>query len=206
MITLAEYLADPCGLLSIPYWKARQLPVPAQMLILHDREFDPQLLLEYDDVVYFRLLHDFRRIPPASSHGLRIAVAEEKDFETVAQIINASYPDIRITTEKIKAMTGTGVYTPHLWLMATDESTGQPLGCAIADFDPEAGELVIEWVQVLPEHRRRGIAAALVVELLNRRPPNAGFATVSGKEPSALALYRLCGFRGFDFWHVMTKK
>lgn len=204
-ISFSEYLADPCGALSIPYWKAKNIQIPDHMRIVHDREFDPRLLAEFEDTVYFRLKHDLQRIPP-QPEGIRMVTAQRADCDKIASMINESYEDIRTTAADITALTRTPVYAPALWIIAEDDPSGETLGCAMADFDPEAGELILEWVQVLPRFRRRGVGAAMVGELLRRASEQAKFATVSGKEPAALALYRRCGFTGFDFWHVMTKK
>ena len=38
MLLLQEYVNDPCGTLSIPYWKSKELAVPQNMKIIHDRD------------------------------------------------------------------------------------------------------------------------------------------------------------------------
>ena len=48
-ITKEQYLADPCAVASIPYWKAKSIAVPEGMLILHGAEFDAEKYAEYAD-------------------------------------------------------------------------------------------------------------------------------------------------------------
>ena len=78
-----------------------------------------------------------------------------------------------------------------------------------ANLDSETEELVLEWIQVLPEYRGRGLGKMLVNELLCRMGGRAKFATVYGKADSPSnpeALYRKCGFIGNDVWHVLHRK
>ena len=49
MITLTEYLNNPCGILSIPYWKAKNITIPTDMKILHDKYFRAEILSDYTD-------------------------------------------------------------------------------------------------------------------------------------------------------------
>ena len=201
MITLEEYLADPCGSLSIPYWKWRGMKLPEDMKILHHREFVP--LEGYRDEVYFRLRHDLRHLE-APSGGVELRRMEQEDFPAAAEIIRCAYPGIAFGVEQLETMMETPVYAPNLWLMARVE--GKAAGCIIADLARAAGEGILEWVQVLPEYRRRGVGKAMVLEVLRRM--DADFATVSGKVNDANcpeALYRACGFKGQDVWHILHK-
>ncbi|MGN0628125.1 MAG: GNAT family N-acetyltransferase [Oscillospiraceae bacterium] len=94
-------------------------------------------------------------------------------------------------------------------MLIKDIEYGKTAACGIADFDREIGELVLEWIQVLPEYRRRGLGKMLVNELLCRMGNRAKFATVSGRADSPSnpeALYRKCGFAGNDVWHVLHRK
>ena len=103
-----------------------------------------------------------------------------------------------------------------MWILVKESATGACVGCGIADFDPEAEELILEWIQVLPQYRqvlpqyrRKNIGTVIVKELLWRGRAYAKFATVSGKvenETKPEALYRKCGFTGNDVWHVLRKK
>ena len=58
----------------------------------------------------------------------------------------------------------------------------------------------------------RGISSRLqyvVLELLWRMKDNTNFATVFGQHNNSTnleALYRKCGFIGFDVWHALKKR
>lgn len=83
------------------------------------------------------------------------------------------------------------------------------MGCGIAEYDREIGELILEWIQVLPEYRGKGVGRAIVKTILNRKRGIAQFATVSGKaggDSGPEKLYRSCGFVGRDYWHVLRSK
>ena len=80
------------------------------------------------------------------------------------------------------------------------------MGAVIGEFDPEAGEGVVEWLQVLPEFRRRGIAAGLTARALAAMAGFADFAIVSGERENPTQperVYRACGFQGDDVWHIL---
>ena len=209
MITLTEYLNNPCGTLSIPYWKAKNITIPPNMKILHDKDFSVDTLLNYTDEKYFRLHHNLKEILRIITNDFEITTATRKDIKSIVQIINDSYTDISVNKELIKSYTKTPVYNNSLWIMVKEKATGKYVGCGIADFDTEAKELILEWIQVLPQYRGKKIGQLIVTELLFRMKDIADFATVSGKVNNATnpeALYRKCGFVGNDEWHTLNKK
>ncbi|MBR3754156.1 MAG: GNAT family N-acetyltransferase [Clostridia bacterium] len=208
MVTLAEYLNNPCGTLSIPYWKAKNITIPPDMKILHDRDFSSYILSKYTDEKYFRLYHNLKVIPEIATDAFEITTATQKDIKTIVQIINDSYTYISVSAELIESYTKTPVYNKDLWVMVKEKTTGNFVGCGLADYDAEAKELILEWIQVLPEYRGKKIGQLIVTELLCRMKDIADFATVSGKidnETNPEALYRKCGFFGDDVWHILHK-
>lgn len=209
MITLTEYLNNPCGTLSIPYWKTKNITIPPDMKILHDNDFSAEILSDYIGEKYFRLYHNLKEIPKVITNDLEITTATRKDIKAIVQIINDSYTDISVSKELIKSYTKTPVYNAALWIMVKEKATDKYVGCGIADFDTEAKELILEWIQVLPQYRGKKIGQLIVTELLFRMKDVADFATVSGKVDNTTnpeALYRKCGFAGDDVWHILHKK
>lgn len=209
MITLTEYLNNPCGTISIPYWKAKTITIPPDMRILHDSAFSSDILSVCTDEKFFRLYHSLKDIPEFVTDDFEIATAARKDIKTIVKIINDSYTDISVNKELIKSYTNTPVYNENLWIMVKEKATGKFVGCGLADYDAEAKELILEWIQVLPEYRGKKIGQLIVTELLYRMKDVANFATVSGKvdnKTNPEALYRKCGFVGNDVWHILHKK
>ena len=209
MIILTEYLKNPCGTLSIPYWKAKNIVIPPEMKILHDKDFSADILSDYTDEKYFRLYHNLREIPKIIVNDFEITTATRKDTKSIVQIINDSYTDISVNKELIKSYIKTPVYNAELWIMVKEKATGNYVGCGIADFDTETRELILEWIQVLPQYRGKKIGQFMVTELLFRMKGIADFATVSGKVNDLTnpeALYRKCRFVGDDVWHILHKK
>lgn len=206
---LKEYLEDPCGKLSIPYWKNKNIKIPENMKIIHQNDFDNKDLLDYHDEKYFRLIHyldNINAIYPSTEFSIK--TAEIFDIPLIVEIINHSYSDLSVDYEQILSYTHTKVYDRNLWVLAYEIKTDSIVGCGIADFDREAREGILEWIQVLPEYRGKKIGQMIVNELLFRMK-KADFATVSGKTNNPTKpekLYRSCGFVGNDIWHVLTKK
>ena len=83
---------------------------------------------------------------------------------------------------------------------------GKMAASGIAEFDEVCREGIIEWVQVLPAYRGRGLGKKIVDVLLNRlKSIGASFVTVSGNLDNTskpLELYRKCGFTGDDIWYI----
>lgn len=208
MISIQEYKAAPCKALSIPYWKAANMTVPETMKIVHDSEFEETLLARYTDKRFFRLIHHLDHIPDFDP-AIDIAALSAYSAEQLADVINRSYGNsgICVSASQVRGWTETAVYCPELWLGAVlDEAL---IGSVICDFDAEAGEGIVEWLQVLPEYRGRGVAAALTCRALWSMSAFADFATVSGECGNVTnpeAVYRRCGFQGDDVWHILTIK
>ena len=202
------YRKDPCRILSIPYWKNKHVRIPPHMKIVHHADYAPDNYPGYRDEPYFRLRHDLNHIEAFSLNDVDIVTASIADIPVLADIINRSYTDLSVTRSQLEGYTRTEVYCPDLWIMAIDRSTATITGWGMADLDRQIREGIIEWVQVLPEYRRKGIGQAIVSELLRRMADLADFATVSGKVNNATRpekLYRKCGFCGNDIWHILTK-
>ena len=208
MISAAEYLADPCGTLSVPYWKARGISVPPGVKIVHDSEFSEGLLDRYTDTPYFRLIHRLRDIPGFCVPDVVCRTIGPDYTGELADMINICYAHsgIRVFDGDVKGWMDSAAYCPGLWIGAF--GSGGLSGSVICAFDRETGEASIEWLQVLPAYRRRGIAAALVCQALERIRGFAGFATVAGECGNVTAperVYRRCGFTGGDVWHILRE-
>lgn len=207
MISLEEYLAGPCGALSIPYWKAKQISVPPGMEIVHHSRFRGEMAEGRAHSRFFRLIHHLRDIPrPASPPGVTFGPVTPGEAGKLADMINLCYrhSGVRVTQEEVRGWAGSPAYRPELWLGAF--TAGELAGCLIGEFDPEAGEGVIEWLQVLPEYRGLGIAAGLTARALEIMGGFADFATVSGECENPTRperVYRACGFEGNDVWHIL---
>lgn len=209
MISIEEYKKNPCKASSIPYWKAKSLILPANMKITHSDNFNEKLLIDYFDEKYFRLIHRLTQIPRFDCPGIDFEVIRPDRTHELVDMINCSYTHskIHINEDYVNGLTSTQVYCPELWIGAV--SDGKLIGSILCDFDGEVGEAVIEWLQVLPEYRNRGIASALICKALRKISCFADFVTVSGECDNTTRperVYRHCGFEGEDVWHILTKK
>lgn len=206
MLRLDAYLLDPCGTSSIPFWKTKTMAIPAGLQILHSQEPEPICAEGFRDEVYFRLRHDLMHTAAPSLPHCSLRTICQQELELICAIINCAYTELQITLPQLQGYTRTPVYAPDLWVLAQDETRNEAVGCALADFDPETGEMSLEWIQVLPQYRHRGFGRAMVMELLHRKPSGARFATVSGRVSTRWpeALYRSCGFTGQDYWHILS--
>ena len=201
------YLQAPCRMSSLSYWKANTVAVPSNVRIVHDSDFDAELLSEYDDVPYFRLMHTLENVEkPILPENFRLYNAEDT---ALAAHINTCYCMNSINTKEIDGWRQRKVYCKELWLTVYDEITGEIAASGIAELDRETGEGTLEWIQVAPQYRRRGLGRFIVLELLSRMAGKVQFVTVSGKINHVARpekLYRACGFAGNDVWHVLCRK
>ena len=207
MLTKENYLAAPCGVSSIPYWKARSITIPDGMMILHQDEYEGIECQQYYDEPYFRLIHDLKGVSlPALMCGYSVSMATMQEF---AAHINSCYDSIGITEEELNSSTTRPVYDAALWIAVREDLTGAIVATGIAELDREIGEGILEWIQVSQNHRRMGLGRYIVCELLWRMRDKADFVTVSGQcnNPSnPERLYRKCGFIGNDVWHILRKR
>lgn len=207
MLNISEYCSNPCRMTSIPYWKTVCVQLPENILIVHDSDFSNELLKQYIDEPYFRLKNELKNLKePQLSEAFTLCEASLKDY---AYHINECYSDIGISEDELHSYTQRKVYRKDLWLAVSDKASGKIVATGIAELDQDIGEGIIEWIQVSTQYRGRGIGMFLVLELLNRMRFVADFATVSGKcnnPTSPERLYRKCGFKGDDVWHILRRK
>lgn len=160
---------------------------------------------------FFRLSHSLRQVEaPILSDPLVFRVVDPKtELADVAEIINLSYSWANYTKDVVEKWIHHPVYDPALWVWVVDQETNALAGLGIAEFDARIPEVSLEWIQVHPNYRKRGVGQAIVLELLHRsKQKEALFATVSGKQgddSNPEGLYRRCGFEGSDVWWVLRR-
>ncbi len=209
-MTLQDYWENPCGLLSIPYWKSQKINIPEHMKIIHDKDFSVDLLREYNDTEYFRFKHNLKKVDKYELQPeFRINTITKSQFPQLVELINNSYTHlgIKVDIEQVNGWTRTEVYAPDLWTAIYKD--GIMIGAIITDYDKVAKEAIIEWMQVLPEYRCIGIASTILNENLQRMQGRADFSTVSGmvnNKTKPEIIYRKCGFIGEDIWHILFRK
>ncbi len=207
MINKEEYLLNPCGVSSIPYWKTKVIKIPDNLLIIHNDNFNKDIYKDYIDEPYFRIIHNLDNlINPTLPNGYSLCEASLKDY---TNHINGCYSDIRVSEKELEEYTNRSVYDSSLWIALKDDMIGKLVATGIAEIDKEINEGVIEWIQVSKEYRNKGLGKYLVLELLTIMKNKVKFVTVSGRcnnKTKPEALYRKCGFTGNDIWHVLKIK
>lgn len=205
-MTTAEYCKDPCGASSLPFWKTEGLELPPGVAVIREDAWSPGRFPGRDEP-YFKLIHRLERTDkPVLPEGYEWAACED---EELARHICLCYGAACVTPEELSAWRARPVYDGRLWLALRDRESGELAASGIAELDRRIGEGVLDWIQVSPEHRRRGLGRCVVLELLDRLRGRAAFVTVSGRLNSPhdpLSLYRACGFEGEAVWHVVTKE
>ena len=81
-----EYLQNPCGTLSIPYWKAKTLAIPDSMRIIHCSNWNGQ----YGNFQrFFRIKHDLNDLSPIDYDYDTLSI----DYQAtqLCEMINESY-------------------------------------------------------------------------------------------------------------------
>lgn len=207
MINKETYLKNPCGELSIPFWKAKQIQIPKDMKILHHRDFDKTKYKRFTDEPYFRMSHDLKGLSmPQLPNGYVLCDASMNDF---ANHINQCYDGTSISETDLQNYTDRPVYNYSLWIAVKDNTNNNIIATGIAELDYECNEGILEWIQVSKNYRGIGLGSYIVNELLWRMKDIAEFATVSGKcnnPTNPEGLYRKCGFVGNNIWHILKKK
>ena len=158
---------------------------------------------------YFRLIHNEQpqeyNCPPGY---VLVDVNPAAETRSVAAMLQACYPDMQVDEDTVASWTAHPVYDPALWVWVMDMERGVPAGLGIAEIDPEVREASLEWIQVLPSCRGRGLGKMVVNELLHRVAGRVDFTTVSGRVDNVTQperLYRRCGFNGSDVWWLLVQ-
>jgi len=199
----SEYLKNPCGMSSLPFWKMQHTVIPDNMVILRDDSFH-HCDIQGCDEPYFRLQHDLIQIP--SFHLQQDYEVVECSIEDYARHINECYDMEHISSDELKAYTTRSVYDPSLWIAVSEKKSHSIVATGIAELDATISEGVLEWIQVTPSFRHRGLGRSVVCELLRRMQGRARFVTVSGRVKNAsnpYSLYCACGFYNPVIWHVI---
>lgn len=197
-----EYLQDPCGKLSIPYRKSETTAIPDDIRIIHARDWNGQYS---DHKRFFRVRHDLKDLPPIDFDHDTISI--DCQTKELCDMINASYrhEGISVTEKDVLQWKEHPTFREDLCVYINADG-GIMAASGIAEYDKSCREGVIEWVQVLPEYRNRGLGKRIVTVLLYRlKSIGADFVTVSGDLDNAadpLRLYRACGFYGDDVWYI----
>lgn len=197
-----KYLNNPCGMLSIPYWKDKITTIPTSLDIVHQNEFHSQ----YKDYQrYFRLIHHLDIIDCITPQVHPLVISDD-----LVSLMNICFKDenIELSLRDLYDMQKHSTYRKDLWIGI--EADDKLIACAIAEYDLECREGSIEWICVLPEYQRRGYGRNLLCVLLHKfKELGADFVTVSGRLDNASQpekLYRSCGFTGSDIWYICKKE
>jgi GNAT superfamily N-acetyltransferase len=198
------------------YWDAERRPTHLAQPDLGDITFalahqDHLPLFEHrafkTRTPYFRLLRRGEAAQARAPHGFSFAMVEmPQQAADVAGMIARCYADPAFPASTVLNWMQHPTFVLALWVWIVDDATSAPAGLGIAELDQTLGEGALEWIQILPAYRGRGLGTAIVQELLARLHGRAAFITVSGEvnNPSRPeALYRRCGFSGGDVWWVL---
>lgn len=130
-----------------------------RLVLLHERYVDGFPVSNFPIVTRsFRMSHRGKAAGPSLSHGLNFQqVDPAQDIEAVAAFIDQCYEDISPTVETVSSWIDHLVYEPELWLWAVDDLNGERVGLGIAEVDDSVPEASLEWIQVHPDYRRRGL-------------------------------------------------
>lgn len=200
------YLENPCKASSLPFWKTNLVKIPDNMKVVLENDLQSIGVRGYFDERFFKLIHRMNDIEkPVWDNRYEMVCCEVSEY---AKHIAGCYSDIGISTEALLDYQTHTVHDGNLWIAVTERGQNIIIASGIAEVDTDIKEGILEWIQVSPEYRGKGLGKFIVSELLWRMKDKADFVTVSGKVDNPTNprdLYKACGFCGEEIWHVMRK-
>jgi len=200
------YLENPCKASSLPYWKSNLIKIPENMKVVLEEDLQSDEAQGYSDERFFKLIHRLKNIEkPTLDNRYELVCCEVSEY---AKHIATCYSDVGISPEELMDYQTHTVYDRDLWIAVTERGQDKIVASGIAEIDADIKEGILEWIQVSPEHRGKGLGKLVVSELLWRMKDKAEFVTVSGKADNPTKprdLYVACGFSNEAIWHVMRK-
>lgn len=190
----------------------QQIMERSNFMVIHNDYFQQICVNGYSSVKpYFRIKHNKRNVPSYFLCNDDFYINEscpEREFEEISDFIRKCYKNLKPSAATVKSWKNHEVFDNSLWIWIVDKHNNIPVALGIGEYDRSMLEGSLEWIQVLPEYRGRGLGKVLVLELLNRLNGRVEFTTVSGEvgsETNPERLYRSCGFSGNDIWWVLRK-
>ncbi len=181
----------------VPFALVHSVALP----IFEDRQFSHQK-------AFFRIIHEGDPPDYICPPGFVYWDAHpQKQVQVIAQFVRTCYQNMNVDESIVQRWMRHPVFEPNLWVWIMDEAENQPAALGIAELDRRVPEASLEWIQVLPGYRRRGLGKAIIAELLRRVSGEVAFTTVAGKVNNPTRpdrLYRRCGFSGRDLWWLLT--
>ena len=200
------YLANPCKASSLPYWKTNAIKIPENMKVVPEDDLQSVDVQKYIDERFFKLIHRMNDIEkPMLDNRYEMVCCEVWEY---AKHIAACYSDIGISAEELVDYQTHAVHEGDLWIAVVERGKNIIIASGIAEIDTVIREGILEWIQVSPEYRGKGLGKFVVNELLWRMKGKADFVTVSGKVDNPTNpkdLYKACGFTDEEIWHVMRR-
>lgn len=200
------YLANPCKASSLPFWKTNRVDIPENMKIVLEEDLQSVAVREYLDERYFKLIHRMNNIEkPVLDNRYEMVCCEVPEY---VKHIAVCYDGVGISTEELMSYQMHAVYDWDLWIAVTECGHNTIIASGIAEVDKDIKEGILEWIQVSPGYRGKGLGKFVVNELLWKMKDKADFVTVSGKidnPTNPRSLYMACGFSEEEIWHVMRK-
>lgn len=204
-MTVEEYKRDPCGASSLSFWKTEQIAPPPSIAIYRDDAFDENRC-PGEDTPYFKLIHDLKNVrQPAPPAGYTLTGIRP---EELASHIRKCYQAEYVTDAEMEAYTRREVYDKDLWITLRESATGEIAASGLGELDTRIGEGTLDWIQISPDFRRKGLGKFVVCELIQRLSKKASFVTVSGRMDNPgnpFGLYLSCGFTNPVIWHIVRK-
>lgn len=201
------YLANPCKASSLPFWKTNRVDIPENMMIVLEEDLQGVAVREYLDERYFKLIHRMNDLEkPVLDNRYEMVCCEVPEY---VKHISSCYDGVGISTEALMSYQTHAVYDRDLWIAVTECGHNAIIASGIAEVDKDIKEGILEWIQVSPGYRGKGLGKFVVNELLWKMKDKADFVTVSGKidnPTNPRSLYMACGFSEEAIWHVMRKR
>jgi GNAT superfamily N-acetyltransferase len=200
MMTIEEYIKDPCRASSLPYWKTISYQIPNYIKVELE-EYNKESNEECEK--YFKVIHYLDNIEnPRLPEDFTLT---NISIEEYVNHINSCYNDIKISVEELKEYQNHRVYDEILWIAIKDNRNNKIVATGIGEMDNIVREGILEWIQISKEYRRQGFGKYIVKELFHRMKDKAKFVTVSGKlgsKTNPLSLYENCSFINKQIWNI----
>ena len=171
------YLANPCKASSLPYWKSNLIQIPENMKVVLEDDLQSVEVQGYSDERFFKLIHHMKNIEkPMLDNRYCMLCCGVSEY---AKHIAACYGDIGISVGDLETYQNHATYDRNLWIAVTERGHNSIIASGIAEVDTDIKEGILEWIQVSPKHRGKGLGKFVVNELLWRMKDKAEFVTVS---------------------------